>query len=944
MTDAAFKATGFGNLSSGGTTECEPPAGSIPPGNTFQSVKGRLSGLISGTTYHYRLVATSSGELGGAATSQAAAFTAPHAPTVSAESVSEVTSRYATLTAKIAPLGSDTQYWVEYVLRSTFASSGFAGATQTAHVDLGIGGPGGNSIEPVVVRLSGLAPSTSYDVRFVATNAIGPAEGTAVEFATVSAASAGLPDGRQYELVTPPQKDGGSDMFGGREVNGQITTAELARPSQSGNQLILETHAGFGPFPGNESSAYVLSRASSGWSFQSLASPSLGVQNIGSALPSAANFEQVALDDNVGSLASEAGQQIVNLLGSSGGPYMTLHSNPPVHLKEAQELKLNETNVVGASSDLSRIILAGPNNLCSGASHVKAGGTLCEWNGVELKLVDVNNTGTVISNCGATLGKGRVGGRAYRAVSAEGDRLFFTAPDPAAENEGGACWNGGTLNAPQLYMRVGGETVDVSAPESGVVDPSGQHVAEYAGASEDGHRVFFLTRTELTKEAQTLGLHDLELYEYDTVDRTLARVSRGGGGVAANVEAAPAISADGSTVYFLAYGALAPGAEPLPEPSSGVDGDVNLYRYDTATQTTTFVAPLSTFDYISNNGVCTELGGGAIGKSTSLCPTAEWQTTRDGRFVVFDSVRSLAGATTSNPGGTCVVVGTQGFGTGHCDQLYRYDSTTGQITCVSCNPSGAAPTSDATFGLSAAGAAFSSGLTAMSEDGSYVFFQTKDALVPQDANGTLDVYEWHDGVTSLLSGGTSTGPSFFLDSTPDGTNVFFGTHARLVPTDTDDDGDVYDARICTSGEPCISYANGVSGECEGTACQALQPEPPQELPASLRPSEGDGKSVNATTVARKATLKTHKARGTRFALTIVAPAGGSLTVTGGSVKRVLRKVARAGSYRIMILLNPKARSRLRKKHQLMIPLELLFSEVGAAHAAQTSCTVKVSMR
>jgi hypothetical protein len=41
----------------------------------------------------------------------------------------------------------------------------------------------------------------------------------------------------------------------------------------------------------------------------------------------------------------------------------------------------------------------------------------------------------------------------------------------------------------------------------------------------------------------------------------------------------------------------------------------------------------------------------------------------------------------------------------------------------------------------------------MSDDGSYVFFDTDDALVPQDTNGTQDVYEWEDGHVYLISGG-----------------------------------------------------------------------------------------------------------------------------------------------------------------------------------------------
>jgi hypothetical protein len=44
----------------------------------------------------------------------------------------------------------------------------------------------------------------------------------------------------------------------------------------------------------------------------------------------------------------------------------------------------------------------------------------------------------------------------------------------------------------------------------------------------------------------------------------------------------------------------------------------------------------------------------------------------------------------------------------------------------------------------------------MSGDGEYVFFDTDDALVPQDTNGTQDVYEWEDALLCCSSKGLET--------------------------------------------------------------------------------------------------------------------------------------------------------------------------------------------
>jgi hypothetical protein len=132
----------------------------------------------------------------------------------------------------------------------------------------------------------------------------------------------------------------------------------------------------------------------------------------------------------------------------------------------------------------------------------------------------------------------------------------------------------------------------------------------------------------------------------------------------------------------------------------------------------------------------------------------------------------------------------------------------------------------------------------MSDDGSYVFFDTADALVPQDKNETLDVYEWHNGRVSLVSSGKDKAPSFFLGQSAaeiggvhvEAANVFFGTHASLVPQDTGDSGDLYDARICAPADPCIKPPPGETAQCEGDACQNPPPPPIDMTPFSLTSS------------------------------------------------------------------------------------------------------------
>ena len=84
------------------------------------------------------------------------------------------------------------------------------------------------------------------------------------------------------------------------------------------------------------------------------------------------------------------------------------------------------------------------------------------------------------------------------------------------------------------------------------------------------------------------------------------------------------------------------------------------------------------------------------------------------------------------------------------------------------------------------------------------------------------------GCISLISSGDDPTPSYFLGASANGSNVFFGTHARLAPQDTDESGDLYDARIGGS----FPVPAG-KGPCEGAACQSPPPAPIDATPGSL---------------------------------------------------------------------------------------------------------------
>ena len=824
VTEGNFKVSGFNTAVA---APCILESGALVvntrPEEKDYPVHGQAVGLQSGQVYDYRLVVeTSTGEHGGTQYGEVASFAAPASPVIEATSVGDVSSTSADFSARIDPTGSETTYQFQYMDATGYQAAVAAGAADpyaaggSVPIPVGDIGSGDRDVS-VSVQTAGLSQGTVYHYRVVASNGVGETDGPDGVFATVPNGLPGLPDGRAYELVTPANKGDAEDMFGHPQVGapaGSSAEENLDRgyASEDGDHFLLSTRAEFGPFPASGEGAYVFSRSEHGWMFKSVVSSSLGIQSTGDLVFDPTDLSMVGVVDLVGA-GNGNEHSVFDLVGPPGGPYATVASS-------GSGSETGTVNEVGASTDLGLVVVESEDHKlpeCENPQEALAETLdpgvdgLYEWAATHqcLSLVDVESEseGGLVSKCGAVLGRGQSGafpGDMHGAVSGDGSKIFFTAPAPFNENDspfqGSGCWKGGTADSPQLYMRLNGDTtVEVSAPEPGV-EPATTYPAIYVGASEDGSRVFFITRTDLTREASSLGLHDPELYEYNTNTDELGRVSRGTSGeTQGEVADVPAISADGSTVYFNAAGNLAPHGE-----------NGGLYRYDTTTGATTYIAPEQGYPVISGgNRPRTAWYGNEVNarEVPSLELEAPYYTTRDGQFLLFGP--------------------------------YRYDAADDSTVCVMCNPNGSGPISGAAFTRSALEHDNPEGGPAMgmSENGEYVFFDTAESLVPQDTNGTLDVYEWHGGRISLISSGENPKASFFLDSssyvnakgeTVEGGNVFFGTHAKLVPEDTDSSGDLYDGRIGGG----FGTSSG-AGPCEGDACDNPPPAPLAPTPATL---------------------------------------------------------------------------------------------------------------
>jgi hypothetical protein len=87
----------------------------------------------------------------------------------------------------------------------------------------------------------------------------------------------------------------------------------------------------------------------------------------------------------------------------------------------------------------------------------------------------------------------------------------------------------------------------------------------------------------------------------------------------------------------------------------------------------------------------------------------------------------------------------------------------------------------------------------VSADGHRVFFRSLERLDSTDTDSFNDLYEWHDGVISLVSTGPTdpgvAGSNYgagFAGASQDGTHVYFVSWDRLVTADLDSNADMYE--------------------------------------------------------------------------------------------------------------------------------------------------------
>jgi hypothetical protein len=799
-------------------------------------------------------------------------------PTIESTAVESVTSSSARLRGTINPNNRETTYWFEYGMGDC-AEIG-AVCTQIPIPGASIGD--GRKAVTVTQLVTGLEPGTVYHFRVVAENEKGREDGPGRSFATQpSGLGFGLSDVRAWEMVSPPNK------FGGSVLRLRGTTIQA---SASGDKLVYGSLGSIVERPaGNrllELSSVLAKRGAGGvWSAEDLTAPHTeSTQAEGSTefkLFSPELTEAAMEPRDPTPLSPEASEQT---------PYHWSEGTPPQFRPLVNPSNVPPGTVFGpvpggpgavmgiegASSNLDRIVIRSAAPLAEGAPP-KA---VYLWHDGSLEPVSEVPEGEGLEEgeiVEGVLGSGE--GSVRHAVSNDGSRVFWAPTDAGTYDVVGT-----HLRALYLRNTATGESTRLDVAEPGVAGGTAPLPA-FSAASADGEVAFFTDSQRLTEDAGATG-RDLYRCAVGQVEGKLGCVEltdisaplAGSGESATVLDQVSGLSEDGTRLYFVAKGVLDGAANE--EGETAAPGEPNLYLWQEG-EGARFVATLSDQRDrpVWGGRDLVEGVGNAVRISAGVSPS--------GRYFAFTSARSLTGYENVNGNGQANT------------EVFLYDAESGRLACVSCNPSGAAaigerlpasqealPQDPARFWRSQwvaatlaepTDAAISPfvetyGRSSYSPrsvlDNGRVFFNAADPLVSADSNGNWDVYQYEPldlgsctaavnsasvsrsgvGCVGLLSSGTADGDSGILDASASGNDVFFVTRGKLSVLDRDEEFDVYDARV--DGIPAVLQP---VKECAGEACQPAVGAPNDPTPASEA-----FKGAQTPVTCRKGQRKVHR--------------------------------------------------------------------------------------
>jgi hypothetical protein len=761
VTEAAFRASGFSDLSSGGSAPCSPAAASIPVDSDLHSVSATPGGLTRNQTYRFRLTATNAN---GTAVTSDLGFETGGPPLVETTGSPVRTTSTARLDGRVAPRGPAATYYFEY------GDQGPCDSNPCTSTEPQSGGSG-DVFKLVSQQIEGLEPSTTYHYRILADNGNpdGPAAGedmTLTTFAEQAPLSHGQLPGpvgsdRAWEMVSAPETSG--NPVGVTFAPGADTI------SDSGDRAVYGVAGGTPDSEtGTSATRLFAQRTPTGWQTKKVYGPR------GEA--TGAEWTSPGGPTDLSTMVTE------NNPGTGYGEFSFWRlspDGPPTKLFSAPDKTTARGGFLATSDDGSRVLVTlvgsqDPDHPVEPPVEPNASSqqNLYDISSGSPRLVGLLPDGTVPA-CGVSQGATSTGlpngsNRASRWVTADGSLAFF----PARDRKGNSC------GGPQrLYLRDFGTETSKSISSPTV---SGALCDAYFIKSIPGAAFFYTQSRLVAKDAEPSGCggggggSNGDVYRYDLDDGTLECVTCVVAGLDAgvtfsvnpvNLGEVIGIAEDGSRVYFTSRHRLLPGS-PAKE---------GIYRLDVTSGELAYVGSF-----------------GFIGEYRSVMNAS------DGSVVVFasdsPSVNALGG---QQNGGTF--------------QYYRYDDNDRSLICVSCPLDGSLPKGDAARSEALRIPGQGANLTPLSVDGGIFAFTTTTALVPADQNtagagqeaqvGT-DVYEWREGKLLLVSDGLTSWPPSrggevpeVAGMTPSGHDIFFVAAAQYTKDALDGYKRLYDARI-----------------------------------------------------------------------------------------------------------------------------------------------------
>jgi hypothetical protein len=538
----------------------------------------------------------------------------------------------------------------------------------------------------------------------------------------VSAATA-LPDGRAWELVSPPEKDGASITPLGFGIQGP--SGGLVQSSESGDSVTYVADAPIEAEPeGNRAieGAQVLSkRSSNAWSSKDIVTPKSKGEGIKAgdpqeyrafspelALGLVVPFGHLNRFQEPPLVPGEATEELsvyrrhnATCEATKVGCFepIVTPANVTGTETEAKTAFGGQLEYIKATSDLSHVVLKSPVRLTESAPGEEPDG-LYEWSAQNapseqlnyISFLPPNSKNRVLPAGEARLGNDQEGGEyqsARNAISSDGRRVYWT----------GIKILPGEHPVRYLFMRdtASNTTLKVNAIEEGCTCKESAGVsAEEANrvhfqlASEDGSRVFFTSTEPLTSDSKLKpkreGPKPTDLYVCEIVEKEAKPACKltdltagfsGAGEVDGEVLGA---SSDGSSVYFVANGAPVSGVKGgcrLPEGEEvPASAKCNLYvdHFNSGSQKwdePTLITVLSEEDSPT-------WGGGIFAGQFLWALTS--RVSPSGRYLAFMSNSPLTGYDNRDANPLA--------GEARDEEVFIYDANAQKeaVSCASCNP------------------------------------------------------------------------------------------------------------------------------------------------------------------------------------------------------------------------------------------------------------------